>query len=431
MKQQAITARMLLILTLCVAAAWAQESRGTIRGKVSDPSGAPVATAQVEITNLNTGVTIPATSNQEGNYEVPYLVTGNYKVAVQMAGFRPLTREGIELRVNDRITVDFALTLGATSDSITVKGDAPLIDTASASLGAVVDIKKITELPNAGGNAFYLGRFAPGVTMTGGHAPGNPTQDFVGGAMVVNGTRTGNSDALVDGVTTMSNGTSTYMVPPQDMVEEFRVQTTTYDASAGRAAGAVVSLTTKSGGNTPHGPASFLYPPTRAVPWFNSRWLYDPSTGPITDAKRYTANPPWLYMRWDATLSGPLVIPKLYNGRNKTFWSAGYEGMEVKRQQSNTATFPTTAERLGDLSALLVNGPTYQIDDPASAVATSGGHVSRSPFPGNIVPTGRLNQIGLSILSYFPTPNSPGDSTGTNNYTRAENQTWKYRGIAT
>src|ERR1019366_4861533 len=245
----------LFSLVLLPVALWAQESRGTIRGRLTDPSGAPAAGARVEATNISTGVGIHATSNQEGNYEIPYLITGNYKVSVQLTDFRPMTREGIELRVNDHVIVDFSLTLGATSDSVTVSGDAPLIDTASSSLGGTVDSKRITELPNAGDNAFYMERFTAGIVQTGGHAPGNPTQDFVGGATVVNGVRTGHSEALVDGVTTMSNGTSTYMSPPQDMVEEMRVQITTYDASAGRAAGAVVHVTTKSGTNKLHGTA--------------------------------------------------------------------------------------------------------------------------------------------------------------------------------
>jgi hypothetical protein len=421
---------LLIFFCLLSITAWAQESRGTIRGRVTDPSGAPVVGAAVEATNVNTGVAIGANTNQDGNYEVPYLLIGNYKVAVRSTGFRAMTREGIELRVNDHVIVDFSLALGAVSDSITVTGDAPLIDTASSTLGAVVDSKNVTELPNAGGNAYYMERFAPGVIMTGGHAPGNPTQDFVGGAFITAGVRPGHSDALVDGVTAMANGASTYMVPPQDMVEEFRVQTSTYDASAGRSAGAVVNLTTKSGGNTPHGTAYFLYSPIRAVPWFQEGWLHDPTTGPITPAKITTANPPWLYMRWDGTLSGPVVIPRLYNGRNKTFWSAGYEGMEVKRQQTSTGTFPTAPERQGDFSQLLTNGSAYQIYDPASAVATGNGHVSRTPFPNNIVPSVRISPIAQAILQYYPMPNTSGDFTGVNNYVHPENQIWKYRSVA-
>lgn len=416
-------------LLLAALALVAQESRGTIRGRVSDPSGAPAAGAQVEVTNTRTGVVLRANTNAEGNYEVPYLLTGLYRVTVQLTGFRQSVHDSIEVRVNDRITLDVTLALGAVEESVTVKADAPLIDAASASVGAVVDSRRITQLPIAGGNAYHLARFTAGINASS-HAPGNPTQDLVG-ALTVNGTRAGNSEALVDGLPNMSNGASTYMAPPQDMVEEFRVQTTTYDASAGRAAGAVISLTTKSGTNTLHGTSYLLYSPIRSVPWFNSRYLYDPNTGPITDEKRYTANPPWLYMRWGATLGGPLVLPRVYNGRNRTFWSAGYEGMEVKRQQSNTATFPTLAERDGDFSKLLAAGAQYQIYDPATAVLNSAGRTVRTPFAGNVIPASRIDAIARNILAQYPVPNAPGDATGVSNYVRAENQIWKYRSIAT
>ncbi|MBI4892706.1 MAG: TonB-dependent receptor [Acidobacteria bacterium] len=420
----------IVLIALTAPFASAQESRGSIRGKVSDPSGAPVVAAQVEVVNVSTNVVLRAASNSEGNYDVPYLITGTYRISVSLAGFKNYTRDGVEVRVNDRITLDVTLELGAVGESITVQGDAPLVDAASASLGSVVNAKRITELPVAGGNAYHFGRFVAGITATGGHAPGNPTQDLIG-AYTVNGTRAGNSEALVDGLPNMANGASTYMAPPQDMVEEFRVQTATYDAGAGRAAGAVVSLTTKSGTNTLHGTAYWLYSPIRAVPWFQSRWLYDPKTGPITDEKRFTANPPWLYMRWGATLSGPLVIPKLYNGRNRTFWSAGYEGMEVKRQQSTTGTFPTLDQRNGDLSKLLALGASYQVYDPMTATLNSAGRVVRTPFAGNIIPANRISPIAQNILSYYPAPNTAGDATGTNNYVRAENQIWKYRSFAT
>ncbi|MBI3278947.1 MAG: TonB-dependent receptor [Acidobacteria bacterium] len=419
--------KLLFVCCLLPAIAWAQESRGAIRGRVTDPSGAPAPGVQIQATNVSTGVTLSAATNEQGNYEVPYLLPGTYRVTAELSGFKQSTRDGIQVRVNDRITLDFSLEIGSVTDSVVVTADAPLIDSANASVGAVVDSRRVTELPIAGGNAYHLVRFVAGV-RTPGHGPGNPTMDLIG-SMAVNGTRTGNSEALVDGVPNMSQGSSTYMVPPQDMVEEFRVQTTTYDASAGRAAGAVVSLTTKSGTNTLHGTAYGLHSPIRAVPWFQSRWLYDPTTGPITEEKRNTANPPWRYQRWGATLSGPVVLPRLYDGRNRTFWSAGYEGLQVSRQQSNTATFPTSAQRQGDFSQLLP--AQIQIYDPLSGQLNSAGRTVRQAFPENIMPASRIDPIAARILQYYPEPNTPGDRTGRNNYVRAQDQLWKYRSFAT
>ncbi len=419
--------RWLFVCCLLPALGWAQESRGSIRGKVTDPSGAPAPGVQIEVTNLETNVTIRAATNEDGNYEAPYLLPGAYRVTAELAGFKKSARDGVQVRVNDRITLDFMLEIGSVADSVVVTGDAPLIDAASASVGSVIDSRRVTELPIAGGNAWHLIRFVAGV-RTPGHGPGNPTMDLIG-TMAINGTRTGNSEALVDGVPNMSQGASTYMAPPQDMVEQFRVQTATYDASAGRAAGAVVTLTTKSGGNTPRGTAYLLHSPIRAVPWFSNRWLYDPTTGPITPEKRLIANPPWRYQRWGSTLSGPVVLPRLYDGRNQTFWSAGYEGMQVRRQQSVSGTFPTLAQRRGDFSELLREG--IQIYDPLSAQLNAAGRTVRQPFPGNLIPSQRIDPIGAKILGYYPEPNTAGDRTGNNNYVRAQDQLWKYRSFAT
>ncbi|MBL8215587.1 MAG: TonB-dependent receptor [Bryobacterales bacterium] len=420
-------------LAALLALAWlapAQESRGTLRGRVLDPTGAAVAGARVEVVNTETNVRTASATNAEGNYEAPYLLSGTYRVTVEQSGFKKSTRDGIEVRINDRITLDFTLELGAVGESVTVKGDTVLLETATASVGQVVDSRRITELPIAGGNAYHLARFQPGIVATGGHAPGNPTQDLANGALVVNGTRTGNSEALVDGVPNNANNSSTYMVPPQDMVEEFRVQTSTYDASAGRAAGAIINLTTKAGTNQFHGTAYYLDSRTRAVPWFSNRWLYDPATGPITPEKRQQANPGWLYLRWGGTASGPVHIPKVYDGRNKTFWSFGYEGMKVQRQATAIATFPTAAQKQGDFSQLLALGASYQIYDPRSGALQPSGRVQRQPVAGNRIPASQLDPIAVNMMKFFPEPNVAGDREGRQNYFRIEDEKWRYKSVA-
>jgi hypothetical protein len=422
--------RPLLCLFAVGVIAHAQESRGTLRGRVLDPSGAAIANARLDIVNVGTNVGTAAVTNVERNYEAPYLLAGAYRITVEQSGFKKVVRGPIEVRINDRLTLDFRLELGAVGESVTVTGDATLLETASASVGAVVDKRRITELPIAGGNAYHLARFTPGINITGGHAPGNPTQDLANGNLVVNGTRTGNSEALVDGVPNNANNSSTYMVPPQDMVEEFRVQTTTYDASAGRAAGAIINLTTKAGTNLFHGTGYYLDSRTRAVPWFSNRWLYDPATGPITPEKRRQANPGWLYLRWGATASGPVTIPKIYDGRNRTFWSIGYEGMKVQRQATAIATFPIAAQRQGDFSQLLALGAGYQLYDPRSAVLLNTGRVQRQPVAGNRIPASQIDPIAANIMKYFPDPNVPGDREGRQNYFRIEDEKWRYKSVA-
>ena len=408
----------------------AQESRGTIIGRVTDPSGAVVAGAKVQVTHGDTNTSMSSVTNAEGNYEVPYLISGRYRVTVELQGFKTSVREEIEVRVADRITLDFKLEVGAVAESVTITGETPLLQSATASLGSVMDSKRATELPIAGGNAYHLARFVPGITATAGHAPGNPTQDLASGAIAVNGTRGGSSEATVDGVPNMYQNVSTYSAPPQDMVEEFKIQTSTYDASAGHFTGAVVNLTTKSGTNRLHGTGYFLDSRLRAVPWFSNKWLYDPTTGPLTPEKREQANPGWRYKRFGATASGALVLPKIYDGHNRSFWSFGFEGMNVRRQASYTGTFPTDAEKNGDFSALLKLGSQYQIYDPTTIALAPGGRTSRQALAGNIIPPARMDPIGKKIISYYPSPNTTGLADGRQNYFQIEQEVWSYRSMA-
>jgi hypothetical protein len=211
-------------------------------------------------------------------------------------------------------------------------------------------------------------------------------------------------------------------------VQEFKIQTTTYDASLGRSTGAVVNVSTKSGTNTLHGTSYYFDSRIRSVPWFSNRWLYDTSTGPITPEKRDQAEPKWLFQRWGDTFSGPVVLPRLYNGRNRTFWTFGYEGLYVQpQQQTFTGTVPTAAERGGDFSALLKLGAQYQIYDPGTIAAAASGRYSRQPLPGNLIPASRLDAVGKKIATYWPEPNASGTSDGQQNYFQKSIQNWDYR----
>ena len=239
----------LILFSLAAALSPAQESRGWILGRITDSSGAPVAKAKVVAFNLATNTQVSGLSNPEGNYEIPYLLPGTYRVTAELTGFSKSVRDNVELRTADRLALNFQLQVGALSESVTVSAETPLLETTSASSGLVMDERRIKELPVVGGNAMYLTRLAPGVTVSGGHSAGNPMD--LGGAtgVIVNGTRGGNSEASLDGVPNMQ-GTSAAFSPPQDLVQEFKVQTTNYDASIGRASGAVVNVAMKSGTST-------------------------------------------------------------------------------------------------------------------------------------------------------------------------------------
>ena len=413
---------MLAVATLLLSGvvASAQEARGSILGRVTDPSGAVVLGAKVQAINVATNAGAASVTNEQGNYEIPYLLPGVYRVEVEMQGFKKAVREGIELRVGDRITLDFTLEVGNVAESVVVTGETPLLEAANASIGMVMEERRVTELPIVGGNPFYLVRLTPGVISSGGRYAGNPMDQGAASDIIVNGTRTGSSEGAVDNLPNMAERNSV-LSPPQDMVQEFRIHTASFDAAIGHAAGAVTNVSMKSGTNTLHGSSSFFDSRIRAVPWFTNRFIYDPTTGPITPEKKKRALEGWLHQRWGATMGGPVILPSLYNGRNRTFWTFGYEGLYIRRNLSGTYTVPTLAQRKGDFSDLLKLGSQYQIYDPATIAPAPGGRFSRQPLPGNIIPPSRIEPMALKFLPYWPDPNQAGTVDGRQNYFRTRN----------
>ncbi|MBL8241016.1 MAG: TonB-dependent receptor [Bryobacterales bacterium] len=393
----------------------AQESRGTILGRVSDATAALIPGAKITARNVATGVIVETKSNDSGNYELPYLVPGQYEVSAEREGFSKAVRDGIQLRVGDRLQLDLSLQLGAVADSVVVTGETPLLQTATASLGMVMDERRARELPVVGGNAFYLTRLTAGVSASGGRSAGNPMDNGAATGLIVNGTKGGNTEVSLDGAPNMQE-TSAAFAPMQDLVAEYKVETTNYDASLGRAAGAVVNVSLKSGTNALHGSAYGFDSRIRAVPWFSNQYLWNPATGPVTEEKRRIAAPGWLHQRWGATLSGPIRLGKFYDGRNKSFWTFGYEGIKIRRQPTFFATVPTEAQRTGDFSALLRVGANYQIYDPATVTPAAGGRFQRQPLPGNILPASRISPIARNILRYIPSPNVAGTADFRQNF---------------
>ncbi len=407
----------LLLAVGCPAIGWCQEARGAILGRITDASGAIIPGARIRATNLATNTTASSVSNQEGNFEIPYLLPGSYRVTAELKGFKTAVRDSIELRVDDRLTLDFMLQVGELSDSIVVTGETPLLNTATASVGAVVDERRVSELPIGGGNPFSLTVLAPGV-MNNTRSMENPWDWRAGSdGIIVNGTRTGSSEVTLDGVTNMAKTEMAYS-PPQDLVQEFKLQTASFDASLGHAVGAWVNVSMKSGANMLHGSGYFFDARVRAVPWFSNRWLYDPATGPVTDEKRQRADPGFLKQRMGATATGPVVIPRLYDGHNRTFWSFGFERLTTRDNQTVTQTVPTPEERAGDFSALLKLGSIYQIYDPRTIAPAAQGRFSRQPLPGNLIPSSRIDPMARKILEYWPTPNASGTADGKQNYFR-------------
>jgi hypothetical protein len=414
------TARWLLCIAATAALCQAQESRATIIGRATDPTGAVIAGADVRATNIATNVVVASKTNESGNYEIPYLLPGVYTVTVEMQGFKKAVRDGIELQVGDRMTLDFSLSLGDVAESVVVKGETPLLESSKADMGLVMDQRRVAELPVVGGNPFYLTRLTAGVLSSAGRIAGNPMDQGGATGVIVNGTRSNSSEATVDGSPVMTNRNASFS-PPQDLVQEFKVNTATYDASIGHAAGAMTNVSMKSGTNTPHGTGYIDNSTIRAVPWFTNRFLYDPRNN-LNETQRQRQIPSWLHRRWGATMTAPVWIPKVYEGRNRTFWTFGFEDLTIERNLSFTGTVPTEAQRRGDFSDLLKLGPRYQIYDPFTIAPAASGRFSRQPLPNNIIPASRIDPVGAKIISYYPLPTQPGQNVEeTNNFFRTQN----------
>jgi hypothetical protein len=397
-----------------------QDARGRISGRVSDPSGAPIPGATVEAMLEATQVKSTAIANESGVYEILYLAPGEYTVTVTAAGFETVKNTGVELRMADRLRLDFPLTVGQVNESVTVEARVALIDSSSASLGQVTDTRRIVDLPLPAGNSQVLAQYAPGVINMA--APNHPSLGTgavdVLSNIAVNGARTFNTEFTIDGAPSMWGRNAAYS-PPTEMIAEVKVQTATYDATAGRVPGGNVNMVLRSGTNQFHGVAQWFHTNQHlwALSLFSRQFLYNPATGPLTDEKKLSVNPLTILNRGSGTMSGPVYLPKLYDGRNRTFWTFAYEGIDRNQQNlGGQQTVPTLAQRTGDFSALLSQGAVYQIYDPATTTAAAAGRVSRLPFAGNIIPASRLDRTAVGLLKYWPEPNLPGLPNGQNNY---------------
>ncbi len=388
-------------------AAPAQEARGTITGTVRDSSKSVIPGATVTITNLAMGTAVTVVTNEAGLFQAPYLIPGAYRVEAELSGFKKYARE-VEVRVNDRIELDVTLEVGDTKETVTVTAETPLLQTTDASLGQVVDARRVAELPTPHGDPYALIGLSGGVSFTGSarlDRPFEPTH-IVGYAM--DGTRGNRSDLTIDGVPSTATANAGEViasyVPPPDLVQEFKVQTATFDASFGNTEGGVTNLSIKSGTNSLHGTAYLEKTPPKL---FANDFFANASHIPLAD---------FSYNRYGGTAGGPVVLPG-YDGRSKTFFMYGFEGIHESRPRNNgTPTVPTEAMRNGDFSALLALGPQYQIYNPFTRRALPNGRYQEDPFPGNIIPKNLMNPVAKAIMQYIALPKTAGLADGTQNF---------------
>jgi hypothetical protein len=403
-------------LLLLGVAASAQESRASLSGVITDSTEAAVAGASVHLTNSNTGVCFRTTTTNVGEYRFLFLIPGIYKIKVEMAGFRALERTGIVLQVGQSAAINLSLQLGALSETVTVTGETALLETEKSDRGVVVDKRRITDLPLNVRNPIMLTALSPGITHTGGQAHLNPFSNSGISSWSVNGGLTNNTEFIMDGAPNNAfSGRQNRIayVPPADAVEEFKVMTTIYDAQYGKTGGGIINVSTKSGTNLYHGSAyEFLKRPGLNANTFsnNAKGLGRQQTG---------------LDQWGFTLGGPIRVPGLYNGMDKTFFffsgEAYHEGLHFPNE--SITSVPTVAQKNGDFSRTYDNaGRLMPIFDPTTG-RQEGNNWVRDPFPGNRIPANRINPSAAKIVAFYPDPNSftPGSPDWQNNFVLSPN----------
>ena len=380
--------------------ALAQVARGNINGVVVDSSGARVPGAAVAITESQTALTRTLTTNEAGEFNAPLLSVGTYSISVEQQGFKRKVVTGITLLVDQTAAVRVVLEPGEVRQSIEVTGQAPLLQPSTGSLGQVIENKYIVDLPLNGRNPYALGLLSGNVAPT----TGGPTnQPFVAG-----GARFTSNSFLVDGV-----GNTTFLrnigyVPSVDAVQEYKVQTSSYSAEFGDAAGAVVNLVTKSGTNEFHG------------------GVYEYVRNEKLDANSFFNNasgikrPPFHRNQFGFAVGGPVKLPKVYNGRDKTFFFFNYEGFRQRQSSfSGLADLPPMSFRRGDFSNYRdASGKLIPVFDPTTRKIGPGGTVTATQFPANIIPPGQINPVTAKILELLPEPDFGGPDAVARNFLR-------------
>ncbi len=393
----------LLIFGLALATfggAYAQ-TVGEITGEVRDQSGANAPNAAVTATNAETNVSRSTVTNSVGVYSFPGLTPGIYNVKASVPGFQTVVKSNIQLQVQQTARVDFELSVGQSTQTIEVAATGALLNTEDATVGTVIEQRRIVDLPLNGRNFFSLVALSPNVTY--GFTPAQQASGRLGGTrstltMSLSGARATWANYTLDGITNTDVDFNTYIVLPSvDALQEFKVQSGIYPAEFGREAGQI-NVSTKPGTNSYHGSA-FEFLRNNAL---------DARSYDFLSATRSATNPsptstPYRQNQYGFTLGGPVRIPKVVNGRNRLFFMSNYEGFKSRTTTTSIATTMTQAMRDGDFTQI----PTV-LQDPLSRTGTPP-NVFTSPYPGNQVPSDRFDKASLLLLSKFsPLPNLPG-----------------------
>ncbi len=436
-----------LVLALWSAPVLAQETRATVVGRVTDASGGVIPGVTITLTNVETNVATPTVTNDEGLYRIPFLNPGSYELRAELTGFSTHVRKGLNLSINSEVVLDVKMEVGELSQSVTVTAAEPVLNTTSSSVGQVIDSKRVMELPILGNSAMLMSGLAYGMQRTEGY-------DYIGlhstqGASAYQTSGgVGGNEWSIDGTPNSGSGRRTAYLPYTDAIDEFRVESTSFDAKVGHTTGAFITMQSKAGTNQFHG--------TLTENHWQQRWNATPGNDngaywkKITDADRAgdaglssqlrkeQRQPSGRSNNYAASIGGPVKLPGLYDGSDKLFFFFIFNGFKDAKSETpsnKTFTVPTAAHRQGDFSDLLAVDPAkYQIYDPLTTVFNSKtGLYERQPFANNIIPASRIvNPMYKFYEKLYPLPNHPpGEGTDTSyNYFNANIPfNWDYKAL--
>lgn len=372
---------------------FAQDTRGKVQGIVTDPSGAVIAGASVTLSNDNTGISTTQQTSAVGQYLFDYVVAGNYTVVVELTGFRRFVNKNVLVQSRADITVNAALDVGSTADSVNVEASPVAVQFNTSTMALTIDTKMANNLPIIHRNPFLLVSLNP-ATVIRSTTEQSPFHHWAASQFDVGGNTNTKNDIILDGAPSMTAQKSSY-TPPMDAVQEVNLQQNAVDAEFGHSAGGVLSVQMKSGTNEYHGSAYYL----GRNPYFNA----------MADRITQRANLTRQHV-WGGTFGSPIKKNKLFN-------FASYEAWRTNEPRSAFNTLPTDAERTGDFSrSLNTAGAQRTIYDPWTTQVT-GATASRTPFPGNIIPSDRIDPVARTFIADLWKPNRAGDSiTGINNF---------------
>ena len=390
-----------LLLSLLASACFfasAQSSTGTVSGTVRDPTGAVIPNVDVLIIQAETNRQVTARTNDRGEYVSLPLPVGTYRVEASAPGFKRVVRTNITLEVQQTAIADLTLEVGEVAQHVEVAAAAPLLETSTATIGSVVDNRRILELPLNTRNVYDLVRLTPGIA-------GSVSPRFDGMNWSAYGTRRRSMDIVIDGATathpTVTGFSAITVFPSVDAIQEFKVMGASVPAEFGRSIGSVLNVVYKSGTNAFHGSA------------------YDFLRNSVFDSNNFFANrrgedlASFKRNQFGGVLGGPIR-------RDKTFFLVSYEGLRERRLSSTLISVPTLLQRQGDFSQTFTrDNRLIQTYNPFTTRASGSGFV-RDAFAGNVIPANLIDPVAANVLKYYPLPNLPGDpGTGRNNYARS------------